>query len=144
MSEATKKRSIEDIKHEYSDASQNWRHYSHLRFAIFSVYFAITAGMMVVVFSDEPRFPPLITQFTKIGGLLITLSFWSYQERASQMAIHFGQVLTNLERSLGHTQYSTRPPNKFPVFKAVYVTRILFVLFTAFWIYSVYAAFANR
>ena len=36
------------------------------------------------------------------------------------MALHFGKVLTRLEKLLGYTQFSTRPSNKFPVYEAAF------------------------
>lgn len=129
-------RSIESLKHEYADVTENIRHYSNLRFVIFSVFFAVMGGITLLAFSDS-GVTPLATRFAKVGGLLVTLIFWVYEERASQMFSHFSKVGIELESKLGYRQISTRPPGKFPVLEAKYVTRIFFVLWIAFWIYIV-------
>jgi hypothetical protein len=137
------RRSLESIKHEYSDACQNLRHYSNLRFAIFSVFFAVTAGIIVVAFNNDNRVTPYASQFAKVGGLLVTLVFWNYQERASLMAIHHAKVASELEQFLGYSQMSTRPRNRFLSYEAKYITRIFFLFLTVFWAYTIYTIFAS-
>lgn len=130
-------RSIESLKHEYADVTENIRHYSNLRFVIFSVFFAVMGGIVLFAFSSS-GITPLAARFAKIGGLLITLIFWIYEERASQMFSHFRGVGIELESKLDYRQISTMPPGKFPILEAKYTTRIFFILWTAFWIYIVF------
>lgn len=130
------------LKDEYTEVSQNLRHYSNLRFAIFSVYFAVIAGISAITFS-KGQFDETATQFAKVGGLLITLVFWSFEERTGQIFEHFGRVAHQLEGLLGYSQLSTRPSAKFPVFGAEIITRLFFVLLTVFWVYIVYSLISN-
>ncbi|MFZ5902097.1 MAG: hypothetical protein ACOYZ8_00910 [Chloroflexota bacterium] len=144
MDKQKQKRSQADLSQEYVDASQNYRHYSNLRFAIFTIYFAVIAGIIVIAFNNDNRFTPYAIQSAKIGGLLITLVFWNYQERASMMTTHFAKVAKELEHSLGYNQYSTRPKTYFPILEAKYITRILFTSLTVFWIYTICVSMTNR
>lgn len=126
-------RPIESLKHEYEDVTQNIRHYSNLRFVIFSVFFAVMGGIVVLAFSDSG-----VTQntpeYAKVGGLLITLSFWAYEERAGQIFSHFRKVGIDLENKLAYRQISSMPSAKFPILEAKYTTRLFFALWTIFWI----------
>jgi len=41
MSEQQQERSAENLRHEYTEAAQTIRHYANLRFALFSIFFAV-------------------------------------------------------------------------------------------------------
>lgn len=137
MTAKTKEQHIEDLRSEYSEVNENFRHFSTLRFAIFSVYFAVEAGVFSVAFKSG-QFDPNAVIFAKIGGLLVTLVFWVYQERVVRLIAHFMQIATKLEKQLGYTQISTRPPAKFPVPNLNTITRLFFPLMMAFWIYTLF------
>lgn len=75
------KKSLENLRAEYSEANTNRRHYSNLRFAVFSVYFAVLGGLSSVAFSvveiKSPS-PTSIVLGARIAGLLFTvISFHS-------------------------------------------------------------------
>jgi hypothetical protein len=138
MAEKTEQHSFEKLKNEYSEVNENFRHFSSLRFAIFSVYFAVEAAIFSAAFSSG-KFGPSAIIFAKVGGLLVTLVFWSYQERVVRLIAHFMQVASKLESKLGYTQISTRPPAKFPIPDINTTTRLFFPIMIAFWIYSLFA-----
>lgn len=135
MAEKAKQPSIESAQKEYSEVNENFRHFSSLRFAIFTVYFAVEAGLFSAAFKIG-EFDPTAVIYAKIGGLLITLVFWGYQERTVRLIAHFMKVAAKLESQLGYTQISTRPPAKFPVPDINTITRIFFPLMIVFWIYA--------
>jgi hypothetical protein len=139
MAEKSQPSSVENLRNEYSEVNENFRHFSSLRFAIFSVYFAIQAGIFAAAFKSG-GFSECGVNFAKVGGLLITLVFWGYQERNVQLIAHFMKVATKLESQLGYTQMSTRPPAKFPIPDINTITRIFFPFMVIFWIYTLFVS----
>lgn len=135
MPEETQKRSTESLRNEYSEVSQYIRHFSTLRFAIFSVFFAVQAGLVAFAFDRGPLAATPVAS-ARIGGLLVALVFWGYQERVIKLVAHFMQVAANLENQLGYSQISTIPPSRFPVPSINTVTRIFFPLVVLFWVYT--------
>ena len=138
MSEQKQEQAVDRLKNEYAEVNQNLRHYSGLRFAIFSVFFAVMAGTAGLSFSSG-QFTPFAATAAKVGGLIATLVFWNFEERTLRLLTHFGKVAAELERSLGYTQLSTRPPAKFPVLDSGIITRLFFLILTAFWVYTLIA-----
>lgn len=131
MAEKAKQSSNESAQKEYSEVNENFRHFSSLRFAIFTVYFAVEAGILTAFTSGNFNSIAVVS-----GGLIITFVFLGYQERNIRLISHFMQVAAKLERQLGYTQISTRPPAKFPVPDINTITRLFFFLMIVFWIYT--------
>jgi hypothetical protein len=62
---------------EYTEALLSFRHYSNLRFAIFSVFIAITAALVSVLFGKDPIASPRIaTALTWIGLWSAIVFLW--------------------------------------------------------------------
>lgn len=131
MTEKEKQTSIESAQKEYSEVNANFRHFSSLRFAIFTTFFAVEAGILTALTNGS--FDPKEAIW---GGLIITLVFWGYQERNIRLISHFMQVAAKLESQLGYTQISTRPRAKFPIPDINTFTRLFFFLMIVFWIYT--------
>ena len=125
----------ETLTQEYLDATENIRHYSNLRFVILSVFFAVLGGLVLLAFGDASRDTPIMG-LARGAGLMISLVFWTYEERASLMFAHFSKIAVELEKELGYKQISTRPQSNPLLPKAVHVTRVFFALLSAFWLYS--------
>jgi hypothetical protein len=132
MAEKTLQPSLESLKTEYAQVNENFRHFSTLRFAIFSAFFAVQAGLLTAAFGCR-KLAPNTDLFAKVGGLLITFVFWGYQERNIRLIAHFMHVAVKLEHQLGYAQISTRPPAKFPVPDINTITRLFFFLMFIFW-----------
>jgi hypothetical protein len=60
-----------DDKTEYTEALLSFRHYSNLRFAIFSVFIAITAALVSVLFGKDAIAPG------KVATALICIGLWA-------------------------------------------------------------------
>ena len=131
MAEKAKQPSIESAQKEYSEVNENFRHFSSLRFAIFTVYFAVETGILTAFTSGKFNPNEVI-----LGGLVITLVFWGYQERNIRLIAHFMQVAAKLESQLGYTQISTRPHARFPIPDINTITRLFFFIMIVFWIYT--------
>ena len=138
MGEQQQGRSEESLRHEYTEVVYNVRHYSNLRFAVFSIFFAVMAGVGIVAFG-KGQFDAHAALMARFSGMLIIMIFWMYEERCSQFFDHYTKVAAELERSLGYTQYITRPrPMRF-VLEAKMVNRVFFLLLALLWLYAVFA-----
>ncbi len=97
------------VEKEYLDASENFRHYSNLRFAIFTIYLAVMAGLGSVAFKSDSSVPSYVLVVARIGGLLMTFAFWHYEEQAFQLLKHFHKQAKFLEGSLRYMQFKEMP-----------------------------------
>ena len=143
MSEQQQERSLEGLRHEYTEVAQNIRHHSNLRFAVFSIFFAVMAGVGIVAFGTE-QFDAHAAMVASIAGFPVIAIFWVYEERVSRFFDHYTRVAIELERSLGYTQYTTRPamPRYLPETRVV--VRIFFFLLTLLWLYAAFAVPLDR
>jgi len=134
MSEQQQQRSEESLRHEYSEVAQNVRHYSNLRFAMFTIFFAVSGGVGFVAFG-RGQFNAQAAFIARISGFPVIAFFWWYFERLDQLLAHHVAGAAALDRSLGYTNFSSRPVKHH--FRAV--GRIFFVLLTLLWVYAVYS-----
>ena len=112
-----------DPKAEYKDLSDNMRHYANMRFAQMTLYFALTAGLVTVVFTANPAQPPGLRLALKIIGVVAAVAFGVMEERAATYWHHFRKRASDLEAVLGYKQYMSRPAAK--LFTATNATRLL-------------------
>jgi len=143
MSERQQVRSEESLRHEYSEVVQNFRHYSNLRFAIFTIFFAVIGGVGFVAFGQE-QFDWHAALVARIAGFGVIAVFWMYEERTSRIFEHHRQVAVNLEHELKYTQISTRPASTAFTPGPVVINRLLFVLLALFWAYAVFSVPLER
>ena len=129
--EVSTKNDHESTVKEYLDASENFRHYSSLRFAIFTIYLAVMAGLGSVGLKNDPAYSGYVPTVAKIGGLLMTLAFWHYEERAFQLLKHFRDQAKSLEGALIYTQFTKMPVKRFR--EPMHFARILFFAIALFW-----------
>ena len=134
MDKREKARSIDEMKLEYSEINQNMRHYSSLRFTIFTVYFAVLTGVILIAFGNSSLLPDA-PQLARFFGLFLTLFFGYYHERASLVYQHFSDRGTELEEIFGYKQITTMPHPKIRLLRFRYVTRFFFLFLTIFWLY---------
>lgn len=136
MDKKNKSQPIEGMRQEYSEINQNMRHYSNLRFTIFTVYFAVLTGVILVAFGDNhvlPAAPKLARYF----GLFLTLFFGYYHERASLAYLHFSNRGVVLEKKMNYKQLTGMPHPPFKIFRFVVVTRFFFTCLVFFWLYMI-------
>lgn len=131
MDEKTEAQNL--LRHEYSEVNQNFRHYSALRFAILTVYFAGT-GLLLSVAFGTPSTPTEQLRFgAKVGGLIITAVFFVFEHILNEYLRHFAKVAIELEKLLGYRQFSSRPAFRIQTRHATYS---LYALLTLFWLYA--------
>lgn len=124
----------EQYKDEYKEVSSNLRHYSNLRFAIFTVLLAIQIGLMGFGsdwIAQTPVVPPIAAN---IGGLIATFVFWVFHERVVAYREIFVQRAIYLETELGYNQYSSRPKPILGFLGTSFVSRLFFSALGIFWI----------
>ena len=116
---------------EYSEVCTSIRHYSGLRFAVFSVFFAVTGGILTIAYSQTNV---ALTVRLEILGLLAVTTFWFFEERIIAIANHFLQRASELEKELGFKAWSTRPLYSFiPFMKTAIATRLIYLAVAIFW-----------
>lgn len=142
MSQEKEERSFENVRYEYEDVCENIRHYSNLRFAVFSVFSVVIGGMIAMAFSSG-QFIANGSILAKVGGLLITLVFWNFEERVTDFLIYFQSRARELESLLNYSQISLKPRAKFPVFDTMHVVRMFFAILTVFWAYAFAASLTS-
>jgi hypothetical protein len=120
------------LRYEYSEVNQNFRHYSALRFAILSVFFAGIGLLLSIAFGpiDSTAYFRMLAKF---GGLLITIVFFIFEHILNEYLRHFAKVAMELEELLGYKQFKSRPQFRVQTRHATYG---LYILLVVFWIYA--------
>lgn len=126
-------------QHEYSELCLTLRHYSALRFAILTVFFAVTGGLTAIGFEPGGVRPGgFLSIAVGTGGLLSVLVFWIFEERLIAYMRHHENRASELEKHLGYNVYSGRPKSRLPFVKTPVATRLLYVLVAVFWLLSLF------
>ena len=120
-----------DPKDEYKDVGDNMRQYGNMRFAQLTLFIAVTAGLLSVLFRSDPPLLSLVRYILKIGGLIITFVFLIMEERSTSYWNHYKKRAVELEKQLGYKQYLTRPAGGF--ISATNAVRLLFLFMFLFW-----------
>ncbi|MBM3357790.1 MAG: hypothetical protein FJY54_08690 [Betaproteobacteria bacterium] len=143
MGEPVQERSREDLRHEYSEVVQNVRHYSNLRFAIFTIFFAVMGGVGFVAFG-QGQFAADAALVGRIAGFAVIAVFWLYEERAGQVFEHYRKLAVKLEHTLNYSECTTWPsPTVFSP-PAIVINRLIFLLVALLWVYAVFAVPLGR
>lgn len=122
---------------EYLDVSENMRHYGNMRFAQLTLFIAITAAQLSVLFnSDIPKPSLLICHFIEYGGLIVTVVFFIMEERAVSYWDNYRIRGVELEKDLSYQQFTRQPKRK--IWTATNAVRILFVFIFLFWVIVIF------
>ena len=138
MGEQQQERTPESLRHEYTEVLQNIRHYANMRFAAFSVFVAITAGVGIVAFG-KGQFGEHADVMARIAGVFVIAIFWLFEERLAEMFEHFVRMAIELERALGYKQWTARPvgAGHFPRPRVMW--RMFYFLVTLLWVFAAFA-----
>jgi hypothetical protein len=131
------KGSLEHLRLEYSEANNNLRHYSNLRFAVLTVFFAVLGGVVAVGFGIVEIKSPTsenIVLWARIAGLIFTIVFFSLEVVCHLNLRHFQNVARELEDLLGYHQFKTR---KFRFPKPFYFTWGMYGALIIFWLFCI-------
>jgi hypothetical protein len=97
----------EKLMHEYSELSSNVRHYSSLRFAMFTVYFGLTGGIASAAFHFvEPKAHNVVEPFivARCAGVFFTVIFFVLETIINRILTHEVAILKTLEAQLGYSE----------------------------------------
>lgn len=123
-----------DTEKEYSETLLSFRHYSNLRFAIFSVFIAITAGLIAALYGkDALSGPKELSLALRIFGLIMALSFWWIEITLDGYVTAFAKKAVDLNPQ---SHLNDRPAMgiKFVPF----ATMSIHIAATVFWVLSFY------
>lgn len=104
-------RVVDDNVHEaYSQACNMIRHYSNLRFAMTTVFIAITGGLMVLAFGGDSNLPARTFGLIRIGGVIIAVIFGIAEIRVAKLVEFYRQCMEQFEGSSGVLLQLSNPP----------------------------------
>jgi len=112
-----------NLNEEYKDLSDNMRLYTNMRFALLTLYFALTAGLATALFTVAPPLDDSLRFALKIIGVIASGAFGVMEKRAADYWHHFRRRAVDLEKSLGYKQYTDRPTARF--LSATNATRVM-------------------
>ena len=124
-------------KDEYKELNNNLRFYGNMRFAQLTLFSAITAAFLTIVFTIEPKILEPTRTILKVGGMLVTIVFWVMEERSTGYALHFSKRIIELEKSLGYKGWTGRKMGTVALFSATNAVRLLYLCIFAFWLISI-------
>jgi hypothetical protein len=138
MSQDAEDRS-ESLRHEYTEACSYHRHYSALRFVVFTVYFAVTGGIATAAFGlTEIQADDLnLFLWARIAGCVITVAFFLFEFLCEKYASYYADTVRKLAAELGYTR-TTRTETRL---RALHVTFPLYFLFLGFWLFALISLF---
>jgi len=128
---------------EYSDVSENLRHYANMRFAQLTVFAAVNGGL-IAWFADTSSSNPSVMEKTVTIviasiGMLAAIVFFVLEIRSAAYWTQFKERAVELEKQLGYLQY-TRAPKRSGI-TATNATRFFHVMVILLWLAAIiYAA----
>jgi|GEM_PF-2850482 len=125
---------VEDRRAEYLDAGQHMRAYATLRFAQLTLFIAVSAGILSALVTKDTLAPKTIL---KIGGLIVALIFFIFEERSTGFWGHYKDRAKELEEVMHCSQYKRDVKHWMPI-SATWAARLLFLAAALFWAVSLY------
>ena len=117
---------------ELKELGSQIRHYSNLRFAILTVFFAFLGGAITIGTSLQQQ---SVNEFyiisVKIAGLLGTIVFWYFEWRLASFLENYEARADEIEKQLKYQVYSGRLKVRI---KTSWVTGVLYLVVLLFWI----------
>ncbi len=121
---------------EYKEINNNVRFYGNMRFAQLTLFSAITAALLTIIFKTQPALTESIKTSLEIGGVVSTFVLWVMEERSTSYATKFIHRLQELEQSLGFNQWRGRRIGTRAGFSATNAVRLLYLTVILFWIFA--------
>jgi hypothetical protein len=126
-----------DLAHkEYNDLSQNMRHYANMRFAEMTLFFVVTAALAskVITQAGDIADHSVPQGIIRLLGLIVTLVFWSIEERTTRYWNCFHKRAKVLEADLGFRQYTDEPAPILKRLRATGMVRLMYGLIVLAWL----------
>lgn len=128
-----------NLTDEYLDTSANMRQYGNMRFAQLTLFVAITAGLLNMVFVSTTPLSQWAKLALEVSGGLVGIAFWIMEERAARYFHNYRRRAVELEKVLGFKQHTTRSEGKFVT--SANAVRVLFAAMILFWVLSLVLRF---
>lgn len=126
------KNSKELLLDELKEIGHQLRHYSSLRFAILTVFFAFLGGAVSIGTTlQQQQIQDFYVISVKLGGFLGTLVFWFFEMRIGRNFVRYEIRADEIEKQLGFHVYSGRLN---VTIKTPWVTAVLYSAVLIFWI----------
>jgi len=126
---------------EYEQINNNIRHYSSLRFAIITVFFAATGGIASVgfgLFGNQSADSGFLRISARFAGLLVTLLFFHYECLIGEVLRKNREIGRNLEKVFGSKQITSRSHVAITI--SHFLARALYISFLLFWALMIWSA----
>lgn len=135
MNESPEQRPIDSLRHEYDQVTLGLRHYSNLRFVMFSIS-VVVIGVVAHVAYSKGLFEEGAVRVARAGGFFIVAIFWLYLERMSLWWNHYRVAAMDLERKLGYNHSSIQAESLGFLPSVSLLTRVFYFLMFVFWAYA--------
>jgi hypothetical protein len=121
-----------DPKDEYLDVSENIRHWANIRQQQWTVFIAIIAALIALLFQPSATLTSLARFAMKVAGMLIVIIFWVMDERVMKYWDSCRHRACVLEKELEFQQYLTTPSRG--IITSKNAVRLLYFLVLVFWL----------
>lgn len=123
---------------EYTELMQYMRFYGNVCFATLTIFAALTGGILTFVFKGDPKLTPSLQFALKIGGILVTLTFWVAEVSAVILWRHFAARAVALEKLLSYQIFRTmRGAPRFWFMPTTYSVSFLYLSVLVFCLLSI-------
>ncbi|MBU2503533.1 MAG: hypothetical protein KJ879_00565 [Nanoarchaeota archaeon] len=123
-------------KQEYIHINEIIRHYHNQRFAQLTLWLAITAVLLSVLFGKTYNVTPIAAISLKLIGIIASIVFWVMDQRMVDHWRYFWQRAKQLESDLGFQMWQYRP--KRTLLGSTNATRLLYGAVTVFWLFTLF------
>ena len=126
---------------EYKEINSNVRFYGNMRFAQLTLFSALTAALLTIVFKTQPELSESLKMAFEIGGIVSTIVIWIMEERSTGYGTKFILRIQELEKLLNFNQWQGRKIGTKAIFSATNAVRLLYFAVGVFWILAISCKF---
>jgi hypothetical protein len=118
---------------EYIEICLTIRHYRSLRFAMRTLFLAISIGLAVVGLGIIPDQTSLAKTVAKTLGVFVTGFFWVAERNSARYMAHLEERAIDLEKTLGYRLWSGMPGSKWRFLGGAFITALVYAGLVLFW-----------
>jgi hypothetical protein len=135
---------LEAAYREYVEANQFIRHYSGLRFAVFTVYFAVMGGLVVVSFGNPQEFAESVRLGAMVAGMVVSLAFLGFELRLDTYLTAYRDRAKLREPLLGFSLHRDSDNAAARVIHTRVITRLLYCAAILAWLLMLVGALTGK
>ena len=118
---------------EFNEISDSIRHYSNLRFAVLTLFFAFAGAGISFLYGEHPPKQSFAIIGTQLAGIVGSLILWFFEYRIQDEFLHLERRAATVEKELGYDVYRRRTRFRIRMF---WLTSIFFGGVILFWCIS--------